>query len=138
MSEITLNWNRVVLSVRQYPPKVIEQGFRQIVQSNTLLQRLVEGSGGIDNVTEIVVTVLRESIIEENKDKEYFLKKIAEMHQISEKIRDYLEYLVSKTHELGHDNKDEKEPYHCLSKDEPASWIPDRRYIDPKRKSMLP
>jgi hypothetical protein len=118
MPVITLNMYRILESVRLYPPSIIKEGFRQILQADPNLQHLVAASGGELDVMETLMLVLKEADREAKADKNYFLEKLKSHNTLSEQLSDYLGELVEASQALSGG------PYKCKSKQEPLSWLP--------------
>jgi hypothetical protein len=58
------------------------------------------GSSGSVNIIELLFAVFKESLVEMQEDKKYWLSKLAAMNQMGEEISDYLEELADASREL--------------------------------------
>ena len=65
---------------------------------------------GYENLLELVVQVLRDSLKEANEDKNYFLSKLQDLNKAAETVSDYLDQLVQKSMELGEKERSKECP----------------------------
>jgi hypothetical protein len=113
------NWKRVAASARVYPVGAIRQGFMDVLSSE-VKSRYPDGQR-----LEELFTIFRESLLDINSDKAWWLRKVQDHNRIGRELVDYVRRLVEESKKradaeaaLGRND----EPYKC-SPSEPRRWL---------------
>jgi hypothetical protein len=135
MPVVSLGGPRLLATARRYPQAKIAAGFRQIVQADPKLQRLVAISGGEKNVLETLFRLFRDAIRDNNAEKKYFLETLQAYNTVAEALAEALADLVEASEDLARLEKGrytDDEPYNCRAGLAPLAWLRDNITSGPK------